>query len=696
TGFDSLVENQSFLTFDGQNVGTVFDGYVFKDKDLEKEIPKKGETRLVTESGVVCEFNGSNWQAIYSIKMHCYPFGTKAWVPMFVDIDLGSLHQVTGVFGLNVKRPFGINTGYNNQVILAGTGPHDLEEVGRFKSVGALDANEDQVNFNSPKKCSYIRIAYDGKSPSTNINVVPKIVAVIGKPIEGNAEQQREKPIIKRRSFDEYLGINSVREDDLSLIKSHYTVCKYHRIFAMDTKLFVGEEIVLKNAGEVLTVDLSIPHDEYPNDKIGFNPARGAGGFDFDTFLRQMIDEGMKPIPILSRGIPYLHVNPKTNKTNGWQIPYDDGGDSENPMHYRAMASFYYQFAARYGQNKDIPKKHLKLHESNEPKVGLNLVHAVSINNESDKDWFSHEELNTPKEMAAMLSAAIDGHMGLMGENYGFRQADPSMRLMMNGLVEPRADYIKLMLKELLHMRRDAPKYGFPINPLNENFIIDVHYYPVAGGSQDSAKGGAPVESTSFLHDVNRLTDEIYLLCPEADISITECGYDSVVAPISGIGTPLTPGERKDKNDINNESQAKHIIRLAMYGYLGGYDQMFLFTLKDPQFIQKSGYRIKFSTSGLFSKTGPNTKKLSWFAVNTFRNRLAGFTYNGHTIDNDTMLHIVKLFKKETDQDAYVIWLGSNDDSKMTGFKLPVGEKSKAQSIDYVDGMPHGVSTPLS
>ena len=169
------------------------------------------------------------------------------------------------------------------------------------------------------------------------VNKAPKILA-------GDTLHQRQQ-------FGDFIAINSVREGRRSWIEDQYQVSRFHRVFGMDSYIFTGEEIITSMKGPYFKLNPSIPHDEYPDDRMGFNPSRGAGKFNFDKFLTQMKDNGLEPIPVLARNLLYNNI-PEDSAINVWQIPYDNNGDPENPLDYRAYASFLYQFTARYGKNK--------------------------------------------------------------------------------------------------------------------------------------------------------------------------------------------------------------------------------------------------------------------------------------------------------------------------------------------------------
>lgn len=53
----------------------------------------------------------------------------------------------------------------------------------------------------------------------------------------------------------------------------------------------------------------------------------------------------------------------------------------------------------------------------------------------------------SPAEMAAMLSAAYDGHEGRLGPGVGIRTADPTMKVVMGGMAsQSPVDTVKMIL----------------------------------------------------------------------------------------------------------------------------------------------------------------------------------------------------------------------------------------------------------
>ncbi|MTI20830.1 hypothetical protein E1176_07345 [Fulvivirga sp. RKSG066] len=485
--------------------------------------------------------------------------------------------------------------------------------------------------------------------------------------------------ILQRAVFNEFLGINSVREQNEEWIKDQYQISKSHRIFGMDSYLFTGEEFVTEYRGKFFKVDLSIPHDEYPNDLVGFNPAKGAGKFHFDLFLNQLKENDIQAIPVLARNLLYTNV-PKDSLINVWQIPYDQGGDPENPMDYKAYSSFLFQFTARYGNNKlienggSIKKDLLKLTTDNEIKAGLNLVFAIEPGNEMDKDWFSEKEYASPKILAAFLSAAIDGHMGLMGEGHGILTADSTMRILFPSPTDIKTDYVKNVLRHLKGLRSKAPSNEFEVIP-KENLIFTAHAYPFEGGQ--TGEESTIVEETSIFADSYEFIKEVRELY-DFPVYLTETGYDKVSDQISPIGAPTIRQDHIGDHEISESAHLRHLLRLLFTTYAAGYDKTFLFTLKDPVEVGKNGYQTKFATTGLVKKQG--AKYQAWYTVKHLKEVLSG--YNLKYVYMKQPLNLISL--EDDNSRAIIFWLGTNRNDKLS-LKFPKSLLYKSELYDLSD-----------
>ncbi|MEQ8243616.1 hypothetical protein [Fulvivirga sp.] len=484
----------------------------------------------------------------------------------------------------------------------------------------------------------------------------------------------KKETLLQRKEFGEFIAVNSVRENRKNWIEDQYQVSRFHRLFGMDSYIFTGEEIVTNIKGPFFKLDPSIPHDEYPNDKVGFNPSRGAGKFNFDKFLTQMKANGLESIPVLARNLLYNNV-PDDSVINVWQIPYDNNGDPEEPLDYKAYASFLYQFAARYGKNGlidqggTIDPRLLKLTDDNELKAGLDLIHAIEPGNEMDREWFSEREYASPKVLAAFLSAAIDGHMGLMGPGHGILSADPTMKILLPSPTEIKEGYVIDVLKYLKQLRVDAPIRGYEIFPEN-NFILTAHTYPFDESKQ--AERSTTVENTSIFKKSYNYIKRLRREC-DCPIYLTETGYDKVTGEHSPIGVPVNDNDFIDSLDVSAVAHAKHILRLMFTTYAAGFDKTFLFTLKDPIPVGGKNYRTKFATTGLTRKNG--IKDLAWYDVKFLSERL-----NDHHLTWAFLNQPINFLLMENPEEyVLVYWLGTNSNAR-SDFKLPQALKSEQQS----------------
>jgi len=495
---------------------------------------------------------------------------------------------------------------------------------------------------------------------------------------------------LQKNTFSDFLGVNSVRENKKSWIHDQYSVATNHRIFGMDSYVFSGEEIVTNKRGAYFKIDRSIPHDEYPSEKIGFNPSKGANGFNFDKFLSEMKSEGYNSIPVLAKNLLYNNIS-SDSLVNMWQLPYDDHGNAENPMDYKSFSSFLFQFTARYGGNKlehqggTIDTSALKLAQNNEIKAGLDLIFAIEPGNEMDKSWFSEKEQASPKEMAAFLSAAFDGHMRLMGEGYGILQADPKMKILFPSPVDIKYDYVRNVMDELINLRKDAELHDTKVLPLN-NLIFTAHFYPFKNETLHSKS--TIVEKTSFLDKsyefVAKLREKFN--CP---IYLTEIGYDKVTGNISPIGVPLTEHEVTDDMDINSHAHAKHILRLIFTAYASGYDKAYLFSLKDPILVGDKNYRTKYATSGLIRKNGK--KDEAWYLLKYLSGRLKDFRLTYAFINQP-----INFLCMENDYErAYIYWLGSNNDDSLN-YNFPIFDNNATPKGELINLSEFSVDQELS
>jgi hypothetical protein len=115
--------------------------------------------------------------------------------------------------------------------------------------------------------------------------------------------------------------------------------------------------------------------------------------------------------------------------------------------------------------------------------VGAGTMRALEIMNEPNGWWAGREHFSTPYEMAALLSAAYDGHQSSMGAGVGAKTADPAMLVIQGGLAGgPIVSTLTMMQLWAEHFRPDGL---FPAD------VINYHFYC----QTEDASAGAPPEA---------------------------------------------------------------------------------------------------------------------------------------------------------------------------------------------------------
>jgi len=151
----------------------------------------------------------------------------------------------------------------------------------------------------------------------------------------------------------------------------------------------------------------------------------------------------------------WLQETYPANKRDAENVPMPYGANKAKPASYILQAKVAFQFAARYGSNKQINKALLKIDSSqrwtadgiNQQLTGLNTVKYIECDNERNKWWKGDKAHQTAEEYAANLSAFYDGHKGILGKDIGIKTADPDMQVVMAGLAKTDVNYVKGMIE---------------------------------------------------------------------------------------------------------------------------------------------------------------------------------------------------------------------------------------------------------
>lgn len=390
------------------------------------------------------------------------------------------------------------------------------------------------------------------------------------------------------------------------------------------------------------------------------------GGALRDTYYQRMFDEG-KQVMICPQKVPdwFQEANYPPELRGESNVPKAWDADGEDAASYKKIAQLFYRLSARYGRNKAIPEEYLSVREkpfyknqpANKPKAGLGTVQYIQVDNEPDRYWMGRQAYQHGREYAARSSACYDGHKGTLGPGYGAKAADPTMQVVVGGVVGG-VGFLRGMIDWSKENR------GYKLNEKGEKVvdlpfdIIDYHvYHNTANSTQDqerSTTGVCPEKSTATEIAVSflQLSHEE---CGDMPVQISETGYD--VHPESVQRAMATP----TRSIL--QTQADWGIRTALlYARLGIYR---VYTYMATDVTQPSS--TKYATSGEIDKVN-NYQRRPVAAFKAQLNKLmGGYTYK-KTLSTDPAVDVYELGKEE----MYVLWI-PDQVSRTGAYELNLG-----------------------
>lgn len=353
-----------------------------------------------------------------------------------------------------------------------------------------------------------------------------------------------------------------------------------------------------------------------------FNPT-SFGTWNYDKMYRRLKQEGKTVLACL-KTLPgwFLKEYYPADMRDAENVPAPYGSDLLKPASYILQAKLAFQFAARYGSNKNISSSLLGgvltgLLYPNNPasgartrEVGLDLIKYIECENERDKWWKGRKAYQTAWEYAANLSAFYDGNKNTMGAGVGVKNADPQMKVVIGGIASTSTDYIK----GIIDWCREYRGYNAD-GSVNLCFdVINYHCYSFqdGAGQYGSAKKGAAPElsgAVRFAADFVKLAREY-----GKEVWITEGGYD--INQASPLHAPA----------IGNKSalavQADWILRTALLYARQGINRMFFYQAYDEN-VNNGG---QFGSAGLLDRIARKRKPAADFLFQA-KNLLKEYSY---------------------------------------------------------------------
>jgi hypothetical protein len=323
-----------------------------------------------------------------------------------------------------------------------------------------------------------------------------------------------------------------------------------------------------------------------------FSPAHD-GSWDYDLIYTRCKQDSIFVLADIKTCPPWLIAAYPKDEQDNENVPIRYAANKSVPASYIDQARMAFQFAARYGYNKNVDRSLVKVDAStrwpndppNQVKIGLGLVKYVECDNERDKWWKGPATEQTAEEYAANMSAFYDGHLGKLGKDVGVKQADPNMQVVMGGLATDDVNFVKKMIdwcKANRGYRADGS--------INLCFdIINYHYYSNNGNILTHAKsttGIAPELSMAgqiadaFVKLGNSFSKPLPVWVTEAGYDINQGSYQK--ATYIGDKTPL-------------DTQGDWILRTSLLYMRHGIQRVFFYQLFDDT----PNADLQYATSGL-------------------------------------------------------------------------------------------------
>ena len=330
--------------------------------------------------------------------------------------------------------------------------------------------------------------------------------------------------------------------------------------------------------------------------EYSFNPTR-SGGWNYDAIYEKCKEEGIEVLGCI-KGLPEWMVQTYPDIPGGRDyenVPARYGKDLSDPASYVEQAKMAFQYAARYGSNKNVDRSLLSVNGTprwsfdpvNVVKVGMDLVKYMECENERDKTWkvFGYQ---TGREYAANLSAWYDGHKNTLGPGIGVKNADPNMKVAMCGIASVETDYVRGMVDWCREFR------GYNADG-TVNLCWDiVNYHAYSNDSKTSQSGtytrGAAPEIGGLAEVASDFIQMSHEISKDMEVWVTETGYD--LSP----GSPLRaiPIGNKSAEDV----QADWILRTSLLYAREGIKRVFFYLMYDQSTMNNF---TQFATSGLLT-----------------------------------------------------------------------------------------------
>jgi hypothetical protein len=359
-----------------------------------------------------------------------------------------------------------------------------------------------------------------------------------------------------------------------------------------------------------------------------YNPTL-SGGWNYDVLYDSCKAAGIEVLACLKTLPGWMLNSYPSDQRDNENVPVKYGKDFSNPMSYIEQAKVAFQYAARYGSNKNVDRSLLSVNSVprwngdnvNTVKVGLGTIRYIECENERDKWWKGRKAYQTAYEYAANLSAFYDGNKNTMGAGVGIKNADPNMKVVMAGTASPSTEYLKGMV-DWCRQHRGYNADG------TVNLCWDViNYHIYSNDSKTSQNGnatrGAAPEVSGTAEVAADFIEASHKYANDMPVWVTELGYDI------NQGSPFKAIPIGNKTAL--QTQADWILRSSLLYARSGIERIFFYGMYDDN-VNNS---LQFSSSGLIN--ADKTRKPAADYIYQANKLLGAYIYQ-QTINSDPVV----------------------------------------------------------
>lgn len=425
---------------------------------------------------------------------------------------------------------------------------------------------------------------------------------------------------------------------------------------------------------------------ENEEEKYAFSPTLN-GNWDYDAIYNWCRENDITVLACL-KTVPgwFLEKHYPAALHDAENVPAPYASDRTVPASYLGFAKLGFQFAARYGSNKDIGKELVSVVAKpdwapNQKKIGLNLISYIECNNEPNRWWKGEKAQQSPEEYAANMSAFYDGHKGALGPRVGVKAADPNMKVVMGGLAGPDVDFVLRMVEWCRQNRgyRDDGSVDLCFD------IVNYHHYsnnqPDSDWSSRGKRGQAPEMSDSPEH-ARRFVLMAHKYLGDMEVWVTELGYDiNPDSPQSGMAVG-------GKSIL--ETQADWSIRSSLMYARNGVKRIHFYMLNDVD----ANSTTQYASSGFVGQNGHKRPALDYMLQ--VKQLMGDYVYT-RTLNMNPAVDVYTLGEKtiyvlvlpgETGQEeTYQLNLEGNGVKEVKVHRLQIdSDQMKSEKINIVNG----------